>query len=193
MATQPTEARISAVEQILVDLAQSQVRTQAQLDLFAAENRAMGARSDRQWGELANKMGTLTEVIVLPGIPTVFRTFFGEEGTVDLAVRVRRHHPVDPGRSEEYDAVASRGDVLLIAESKSTLRPEHVAEFRDKLGASREFLPEAVGKKVVGLLASFRLDPSLVAAGERQGLIMVGLGSGLLLVLNTQGFVPRAF
>ena len=53
----------------------------------AAESRATGARLDRQWGELANKMGTLTEDIVLPGIPTVFRTFFGDAGRVDLAVR----------------------------------------------------------------------------------------------------------
>jgi hypothetical protein len=218
MATQPFDSRLTAVEQTLAELARKQDRTQAQIDQFAAETRAfaeritaaaerlddrmertdrrmqeMAARSDRQWGELANKMGTLTEDIVLPGIPTVFRTFFGEEGRVDLAVRVRRHHPADAGRSEEYDAVVSGGDVLLIAESKSTLRPEHIGEFRDKLARSREFLPEAAGKRVVGLLASFYLEPGLVTAGERQGLIMVGLGTGLLQVLNTPGFVPRAF
>ena len=37
------------------------------------------------------------------------------------------------------------------------------------------------------------LDSSLVTAGERQGLIMVGLGTGLLQVLNTPGFVPGRF
>ena len=44
-----------------------------------------------------------------------------------------------------------------------------------------------------GVLGTFVLDPSLAAAGERQGLIMVGLGTGLLQVLNSAGFVPRAF
>jgi hypothetical protein len=131
MATQPLESRLSAVEQALIELAQSQAPTEAQfertqaqfertqaqfeaqrqrteaqierteaqfeaqsqrilaqIDEYRAESRASGARLDRQWGELANKMGTLTEDIILPGIPTVFRTFFGEEGRVDLAVRV---------------------------------------------------------------------------------------------------------
>lgn len=214
MASPPVESRLSAVEQTLLELARSQERTQAQQELtqaqidliagetrsfqaetrsFQAELRAMAVRQDRQWGELANRLGTLTEDIILPGIPTVFRALFGETGRVDLAIRVRRSHPVNPGRSEEYDAVVSRRDIVLIAESKSTLRPEHVEEFRDKVARSREFLPETAGKKVVGLLGSFVLDPSLVTAGERQGLIMVGLGTGLLQLLNSPGFVPRAF
>ena len=202
-------------------LSAAQDRTQANLDQMSAENQSFHAnnqvavdqiraavqsieasdrrmderltRSERQWGELANKLGTLTEDIVLPGIPTVFRSIFGEEGTVELAVRVRRRHRLDPGRMEEFDAVASGGDILLVAESKSRLKPEYIGEFRDKLARSRDFLPEAAGKKVVGLVASFYLDPSLVTAGERQGLIMVGLGTGLLQVLNTQGFVPGQF
>jgi hypothetical protein len=210
----PVESRLAAVEQVLLELAQSQARTQAQLDQFSAdtrefrdemrafkdemrefkdESRAMSARADRRWGELANRMGTLTEDILLPGIPTVFRLFFGDDGRPDMAVRVWRTHPTDPGRAEEYDAIVSRGDVLLVAESKSTLRPEHVSEFRDKLARSRGFLPEAQGRRVFGVLGSFLLDPSLVGAGERHGLIMVGLGTGLLQVLNGTGFAPRAF
>ena len=239
MATQPFEGRLSALDHALLVLAQSQARTQAQIERtdaqiertqaqlsaemrafktemlafkdemrefkdemrafkdemreFKIETRAMGARADRKWGELANRMGTLTEDIVLPGIATVFRSIFGDEGRVDQAIRVWRTHPADPGRSEEYDALVSHGDVLVVAECKSTLRPEHLAEFREKLVRSREFLPEAAGKRVFGLLASFLLDPSLVTAGERQGLIMVSLGTGLLQMLNTPGFEPRAF
>ena len=207
MASQPVESRLSAVEQALEEVARSQARTQTQIDQlsgetrafaaetrsFQAEIRAMAARQDRQWGELANRLGTLTEDIILPGIPAVFRTLFGEDGRLELAIRVRRNHLADPGRSEEFDALVSRGDVVLIAESKSTLRPEHLDEFRDKVVRSRDFLAEAAGRKVVGLLGSLVLDPSLVTAGERQGLIMVGLGTGLLQVLNSPGFVPRSF
>ena len=216
-----TQAQLDQLSANSRALDAQQARTQVQLDQLSTETRtfqadtrafearitaavdrieAWGARMDaradridRQWGELANKMGTLTEDIVLPGIPTVFRTLFGADGTIDLAVRVRRRHRTDPGRDEEFDAVTSAGDVVLVAESKSSLRPEHIPEFLEKLSRSRGFLPEADGKRLVGLLASFRLDPSLVAAGEKQGLVMVGLGSGLLQVLNTRDFVPRAF
>ena len=57
----------------------------------------------------------------------------------------------------------------------------------------RDFLPEADGRDVIGSLAAFRIDPSLVAAGERQGLLMFGLGGGLLEVLKAPGFAPRRF
>src|SRR5438552_168532 len=109
VATQPFETRLSALEHVLLELAQSQARTQAQLERtdaqlartdaqldllsaemreFKAESRAAGTRIDRQWGELANRMGSLTEDIILPGIPTVFRHIFGDEGRVDAAIRV---------------------------------------------------------------------------------------------------------
>ncbi len=76
------------------------------------------------------------------------------------------------------------GRLVLVNETKSTPRPEDIPAFLALLGEVREFLPETDGREVVG---------SLVAAGERQGLLMFGLGSGLLDVLNSPGFEPRRF
>lgn len=210
MSTAPLEPRLTALETALVELAHAQARTQGHLDRLSDEMRAFkdemrvvverleswvreqGGQGDRRWGELANKMGTLAEDIVAPGIPAVFLHLFGQEPS--LAVRVRRRHPEDPGRSREFDVVAHGGDIVLINETRSTLRPGDLDEFVTVLaGDAREYLPEARGKRLVGALASFYVDPSLVRAGERHGLLMLGLATGLLEVLNREGFRPREF
>jgi hypothetical protein len=46
---------------------------------------------------------------------------------------------------------------------------------------------------VHGALASFYVDSTLVTAGERSGLLMLGLTRGIIQVLNSPGFAPRAF
>lgn len=157
-------------------------------DRFAAE-----ARLDRRWGELANKMGTLAEDIVAPGIPTVFQKAFGYAEEPALTVRSRRPHRKDPSRLREFDVLAFARDVLLVNETRSKLRPEDLREFEQLLSEARDYIPDAEGRRVVGALATFYVDPSLVRAGERQGFLMLGLSRGLMEILNSPDFRPREF
>jgi hypothetical protein len=157
-------------------------------------------RRDREWrqwrrqlGELSNRMGTLVEDIVAPGIPTIFRRFFGVKRLWYSAQRVSRAHRIDRGRMQEFDYVVAGNGVLMVNETRSTVRPEDIPAFVALLEKVREFLPEADGRRVVGSLAGFSLDPSLVATGERHGLLMLGLGTGLMRVLNRRGFQPKRF
>lgn len=174
--------RVTRLEQAMADLAVAQADTKRSL----IEGR-------RQWGELANKMGTLVEDIVAPGIPDLFRRLFGAKELEFSARDVRRRHRFQGGRMREFDYVAMTGDVILVNETKSRLRPPDIPAFLEAIGEIRDYLPEANGRQVVGSLASFSVDPSLVAAGERQGLLMFGLATGLLTILNTPGFEPRRF
>jgi hypothetical protein len=166
---------------------------QIQEGIRALERESSAAQ--RKWGELANKMGTLVEDIVAPGLPTVFLRVFGLDRLDSYGQRVHRRHRSDRGREREFDYVASAGNVFLVNETKSTLRPEDSAAFVTVLGHARDYLfeEEVGGKDIVGALAAFTIDPSLVAAGERQGLLMFGLGTGLLRVLNSPDFQPRRF
>ena len=202
-----TEARVTALERTMAELAAAQATTQKHLDLLLDDSRAfheemrefkdeMGefkSEMGRRWGELANKMGTLVEDIVAPGIPEIFRRQFGVEDLDLSAPRLRRRHLTDRGRSREFDYVAMAGDVLMVNETKSTLRPSDIPAFLEVLEEVREYLPEAERRAVVGSLASFSIDPSLVRAGEREGLLMLGLATGLLVVLNTPEFQLRRF
>jgi hypothetical protein len=73
------------------------------------------------------------------------------------------------------------------------LRPEHVAEFVKLLEGVREFFPEFTDKKVIGAIGALYVDQSLVAHGERYGLIVLGFGDDVMQVLNSEGFKPKAF
>ncbi len=80
-------------------------RTSANLDRLSEETRASNKEADRRWGELANKMGTMAEDIVAPGIPEIFHRLFGIEDS-DWCVRVRRRRRADRSRRVEFDVVA---------------------------------------------------------------------------------------
>jgi hypothetical protein len=94
---------------------------------------------------------------------------------------------------QEYDTVAVCAEYLLITETKTTLRPEYVRDFVEKLRRARDFFPEYPDKQIIGAMATFYVDPSLITHGERQGLIMMGIVEGLLQILNSPGFDPSRF
>lgn len=168
-------------------------RTTATVDRTSQNVDRAIVESRRAWGEMANKMGTLVEDIVAPGLPEILQQQLGFKALEFSARNVRRSHRHDRGRMREFDFVAMAGDLVLVNETKSKLRPEYIAQFLEALRDIRNYLPEAEGRQVIGCLAAFSADPSLVTAGERHGLLMLGLGTGLLRVLNSPGFVPRKF
>jgi hypothetical protein len=145
----------------------------------------------QQLAEISDKHGLLAEDLVAPSIPGVLKDVVRcTSRSYLIGVRVQGRFD---GRSQEYDVIARCGEHLLINETKSRLRPEHIPPFLDVLAEVRLFLPEFADKQVIGSLASLYVDPSLVKYGERHGLIILGVVGGLMEVLNSEGFVPTTF
>jgi hypothetical protein len=191
-------------------------RTDRELDRLSREMRAfkdeMGAFKDemrafkdkadqtiaamnKKWGELSNKMGTMAEDLVAPSIPRILSEVAGcaEDQIEWMAVRVKRRHPVEPRRSQEFDVVAVCRDYVLINETKSSLNAKDVDDFIQVLVEAREFFPEHAGRHFIGAIASLYVDPSVVRHGQNQGVLVLGFGEDLMDVLNDPGFVPREF
>jgi hypothetical protein len=136
----------------------------------------------------------MAEDLVAPSVPRILRETVGcSDEPIDSGVRMRRHSTIDWGRTQEFDVVATCGEYALINETKSTLRPEDVAKFVKLLEDVREFFPEFADKKVIGAIGSLYVDQSLVAHGERYGLIVLGFGDDVMQVLNSEGFTPKVF
>jgi hypothetical protein len=200
MSSAPVPQRMSRLEEALAELAVAQVRTQDELGQLAREMREFKDESrrasrdaDRRLGELTNSLGRLVEDIVGPSVPEIFRSLFGTDAA-DTGIRRRRQHPDDPGRSRELDAFAAGGDAFLVVEVKSSVRPEDIPAFADALPELRTFFPDqALGRRLIGAIASFHADKSLVAAAERRGLLVFGLARNLIEIFNNPGFQPRAF
>ncbi|MBL7063278.1 MAG: hypothetical protein ISS49_03585 [Anaerolineae bacterium] len=170
-------------------------RTQRQIEQTSREMRKSRQELNKKWGELANKMGTMAEDLVAPSVPRILRETVGfPDGHVDsMAVRVRRLHPADRGRSQEFDVVAACGEHVLINETKSSLDSKDVRNFAQLMREARDFFPEYADKKFIGAIASLYVDESVVRYGEKQGLIVLGFGEDVMEVLNSPGFKPQTF
>lgn len=204
--------RVTELEDLMAELLRAQARTQQQVEQTSRELREFkremitfkdelrrdtqafkeGVEQDsralrQELARLSHKMGTLAEDLVAPSIPSILREVVRcLEPPTMLGVRLRKR--LIDGRSQEYDVVAVCDDYLLITETKSRLRTDDIPNFIERLQEVRTFLPEYSDKQVVGALATFYVDPSLVRHGERQGLIMLGVVDGLMQVLNTAEF-----
>lgn len=216
MATALLEPRVAELEQARAEMMQAITamarrveQTSRELAAFKREmaefknemsvcqERADADRREmnRQWGALANKMGTMAEDLVAPSIPRILRTLFGcPDDILDLAaIRVRRRSQRDRTRSREFDYIAACGDYFLINETKSSLKPADVDEFVETLSTAREFFPEQADRRIVGALASLYVDESLARYAERNGLIILSFGDDGMDLRNRSGFSPRLF
>ncbi len=157
---------------------------------FKDEMRADRKAMNKQWGELANKWGTLVEDIVAPSVPHILHNVVNcppSEGLDMQAVRMRRKHPQINGKSQEFDVVAACGGYVLIAEAKSSLSAEKINHFIQRMKNARDYFPEYADKeqyRFIGALATLYVDQSVVRYGEKQGVLILGLGDHLMDAMN---------
>lgn len=194
-----TEKRMSrlerALENFITSVRDSQMRTESELREFKdemrdykEENRQQIREMNIKWGEMARKLGTITEDLVAPSIPRIINEEYGLEVT-DLMVR-RKKRLMD-GRSKEYDAIAVAGGYVFVDETKSTLDSEDIKDFIKDIQELRDFFPEYEGKKIIGILASLYVDEGAIKYAEKSGFLVLAVGEALMEIKNTKGFKPK--
>ena len=201
-----TEKRMSrlerALENFITSVRDSQMRTESELREFKEEmrvfkdemrdykeeNKQQLREMNIKWGEMARKLGTITEDLVAPSIPRIIKEEYGLEVT-DLMVRRKKR--LKDGRSKEYDAIAVAGGYVYVDETKSTLDSEDVKDFIEEIQGFRDFFPEYEGKKIIGILASLYVDEGALKYAEKSGFLVLAVGEALMEVKNTKGFKPK--
>lgn len=157
---------------------------------FMQEMRQSKRDSDKKWGELSNKLGTMAEDLVAPSIPRILKHVTGCSSKIKYsAVRVRKTEP----QNQEFDVVAVCENYVLINETKSTLRAEHIENFHRLMLKIRDYFPEFKENQFIGAIASLYVDETLVRYGEKLGLVVLGFGEELMDVLNSNEFIPKTF
>lgn len=157
---------------------------------FAQEMRQSKKDSDKKWGELSNKLGTMAEDLVAPSIPRILKQVTNCSSEIKYsAVRVRKTEP----QNQEFDVVAVCENYIFINETKSTLRAEHIENFYRLMLKIRDYFPEFKENQFIGAIASLYVDETLVRYGEKLGLVVLGFGEELMDVLNSANFAPRTF
>src|SRR5450759_4526153 len=67
------------------------------LALFEQDMRQSKRETDKKWGDLANKMGTIIEDILAPNLHRLAAEHFDMTNIVDFMIRRTRRHPVRAG------------------------------------------------------------------------------------------------
>ncbi len=140
-----------------------------------------------KWGELANRLGTMVEDLVYPSLPRIIKEEFGidvEFIAVDVKKRIN-------GREKEYDAVAIAGNYVFINSTKSKLKNKDVDDFVNDILEFRTFFSEHADKKLIGILATLRIDEGVLKYAEKTGFLVLAVGEKLMEVKNSKDFKPK--
>ena len=140
----------------------------------------------RKWGEMAQRLGTLTEDIFAPGIPYLIERLGYRVKERMLDVEYEKD-----GRRRQYDALVIaedevRREVLFVAEVKSQARSEDFEQLRSLVADLLWFKPEFASKRIVPLLAAFRIPPDLVNLANKRRILLVRMGGEYLEPLNPE-------
>lgn len=150
---------------------------------FRDESERDRKRMNKQWCELANRLGTLVEDIVAPNLPRVAAELFGCPMPDFFAVRVRRRFD---GETREYDALLACARVVLVNETKSQLREGHLDDLLAKLAELPRVCPEYADRRLVGILATLYPESGVVHRATAKGVLVMGMGDETMQVLNPE-------
>ncbi|BCB96560.1 hypothetical protein JZK55_14820 [Dissulfurispira thermophila] len=145
-------------------------------------------RMARQWGDLANKMGTLVEDIVFPNIPRLAREYFGCEDIEDIMIRRKRINTKDRSKKREFDVIAVCNNKIILNETKATARTGYIDEFADFLGSGEffEYFPEHEGKVIIPIFASLYIDDDIVRYLSQKKIYALGMKDDTMEILNPE-------
>jgi len=141
---------------------------------------------NRQWGDLANKMGTLVEDIVAPNIPKIAKIYFGCDDLDYFAVRVKKRSQKDRGQKREFDVIAAGGGIFVLNETKSSPEIRDVDKFAAFVNSGDlfDFFPEYEGARICPVFASLYMDDSLVSYLTRKGIYGLALKDDTMDIIN---------
>lgn len=134
-----------------------------------------------QWGKLVE---SLVEGDVI--------TILNQRG-IDVTDTIKRRSGRRDGVDYEFDIIAINGTEIVIVEVKTTLRPEDIRDFVDKLKQAKKWMPEYSEKKVYGAVAFISEDAGTAAMAEKNGLFVIRATGDSARIVNGNTFIPKSW
>ncbi|MBC8231993.1 hypothetical protein H8E77_20775 [bacterium] len=141
---------------------------------------------NKQWGELAHKMGTIVEDIVAPNIPRIAEEYFNFSGIEDFMVRRQVRNKKDRAKRREFDVIAAGENQVIINETKSTPRIDYIDGFIEALAQIEDYFPEYMGKTIIPIFASLYIGEDIVNYLTRNQIYAMGMGEETMEIINFQ-------
>ncbi len=146
--------------------------------------------NNKQWGALANKLGTIVEDLIFPASRPVIESVFGV-ALQHLSMRVVRRKE---NLREEFDVVAYSEKQVFLIEVKSTPRFDYLSDFVDrKTDIFRQLFPEYASLTLVPIFASISVSDDFVpAATNRRVFVMAYREWEYMDILNAKEILSQS-
>jgi len=138
---------------------------------FKVESQMNRREMNRQWGDLARKMGTIVEDIIAPAVRPVIRKYF-EEDVVYFAVNVKKHRK-DLGLKGEFDVLAAGETRFFLIEVKSTPKEAYLDDFIENIDKFKKLFPEYADMPLVPIFGSIRFEESFIPLATQRGIYLL--------------------
>jgi len=188
MDTQPIEKGFERVWQMFQETDRKFQETDRKFDREIGELKELFRQTDRRIGDITGKWGRFVEGMVVPGMTAMFETRGIRIERLFQRVRVRKD-----GAETEIDILGISDAYAVPVEVKSTLSPDDVKEYIEKLKDFRRFFPEYGDRKVIGAVAGIVIESGADRFAYRQGLFVIVQKGENVTILNDSKFIPKEF
>ncbi|MCY2986378.1 MAG: hypothetical protein NTY19_00675, partial [Planctomycetota bacterium] len=143
---------------------------------FKNESRQARRAMNKQWGNLANKMGTIIEDILAPNLRRLAREHF-RFGTIQaFMMRCTRCQVGHPEIESEFYTLAVGTGVVILGEAKSTPSVAYADEFAVKVTTFFDFFPEYRGWRLIPIFGSWAIPDRVVERLTQHGIYAMRMG-----------------
>ena len=154
---------------------------------FKDEMRKQSKEMNKRWGDLANKMGTIVEDLVIPNLPLALEKYFSLQEPSFVITRAHRKLK-DKKIEKEFDGLViyDGPKIIVLNETKSKADKHSIDEFADFIQSSKffEFFPEYKEYKLLPIYSSLYIDEKLVNYLTNKKIFAVHIEGDILTFKN---------
>jgi Holliday junction resolvase-like predicted endonuclease len=133
-----------------------------------------------QWGKLMESLieGDLIALLQSRGIQIA-----------DTTMRLKGKCP--DGGNYEFDIIAHNGAEIVVVEVKTTLRPQDVKDFIERLNQLKGWIPRYAHNQIYGAMAWLTADAGAEQMVEKRGLFSIRATGNSASIQNPTEFIPH--
>lgn len=146
-------------------------------------------RTQKQLGELGNKLGSFAEGLAYPTVERIML----EEFHMDTVGPIRSRKGGETLEIDAFGYANSNINTVILGEIKSHFREHHVEQVEQACQRLFHFMPEHRGKKVYGMVIFVKGDQNAIQLAAKHGIYIVEANDENFKLRNGKDFVPKDF
>ncbi len=171
------------VEQTRKEMSESKAGLERVVEQTRKEMSDSKAELNKKWGDLANKLGTVVEDIVAPNIPTIAKKYFKVKEIQRLMMNLYIKSE-SLKKEKEFDLILVAKELVILNETKTTVRQNYLEEFIQSLPEFFEFFPELKGRKLIPIFSSMSFTPPQLAYLTKHKIYAMSMSGDTMELLN---------